>query len=190
MTSTKIMPINSFTSRAPVRVNALITKCGVTQAFNPYKRKSPPPIPIEFQALWDTGATASVISSEVVKQLGLKPIGKANVTGVNTTTIVNKYMVNFYLPNNVGVYGVTVLEGKLNNFDILIGMDIITLGDFSISNYNGKTTFSFRIPSIKETDFVKETKSFDKANPHIKIGRNDPCPCGSGKKYKNCHGRT
>ena len=24
---------------------------------------------------------------------------------------------------------------------------------------------------------------------HPKIGRNDPCPCGSGKKYKNCHGR-
>ena len=22
------------------------------------------------------------------------------------------------------------------------------------------------------------------------IGRNDPCPCGSGKKYKNCHGRN
>lgn len=24
----------------------------------------------------------------------------------------------------------------------------------------------------------------------IKIGRNDPCPCGSGKKYKKCHGKT
>jgi len=22
-----------------------------------------------------------------------------------------------------------------------------------------------------------------------KIGRNDPCPCGSGKKYKHCHGQ-
>jgi len=22
-----------------------------------------------------------------------------------------------------------------------------------------------------------------------KAGRNDPCPCGSGKKYKNCHGQ-
>jgi preprotein translocase subunit SecA len=22
-----------------------------------------------------------------------------------------------------------------------------------------------------------------------KVGRNDPCPCGSGKKYKKCHGR-
>jgi preprotein translocase subunit SecA len=31
------------------------------------------------------------------------------------------------------------------------------------------------------------------SSPHAskegpKIGRNDPCPCGSGKKYKNCHG--
>src|ERR1041384_1997659 len=23
---------------------------------------------------------------------------------------------------------------------------------------------------------------------HPKVGRNDPCPCGSGKKYKKCHG--
>jgi preprotein translocase subunit SecA len=22
-----------------------------------------------------------------------------------------------------------------------------------------------------------------------KVGRNDPCPCGSGKKFKNCHGQ-
>ena len=27
-----------------------------------------------------------------------------------------------------------------------------------------------------------------KAQP--RVGRNDPCPCGSGKKYKNCHGRN
>ena len=25
--------------------------------------------------------------------------------------------------------------------------------------------------------------------PASKVGRNDPCPCGSGKKYKHCHGR-
>ncbi len=24
----------------------------------------------------------------------------------------------------------------------------------------------------------------------VKVGRNDPCPCGSGKKYKNCHGQA
>ena len=26
-------------------------------------------------------------------------------------------------------------------------------------------------------------------NAGQKVGRNDPCPCGSGKKYKHCHGR-
>jgi preprotein translocase subunit SecA len=28
----------------------------------------------------------------------------------------------------------------------------------------------------------------DKADPWSDVGRNDPCPCGSGKKYKKCHG--
>ncbi|WP_071705029.1 preprotein translocase subunit SecA [Murdochiella vaginalis] len=32
-----------------------------------------------------------------------------------------------------------------------------------------------------------ENRPFVRKNK--KIGRNDPCPCGSGKKYKNCHGR-
>jgi preprotein translocase subunit SecA len=26
------------------------------------------------------------------------------------------------------------------------------------------------------------------ANPYTGVGRNDPCPCGSGKKFKKCHG--
>jgi preprotein translocase subunit SecA len=31
--------------------------------------------------------------------------------------------------------------------------------------------------------------AFVRANGNDKIGRNDPCPCGSGKKYKKCHGK-
>ena len=37
----------------------------------------------------------------------------------------------------------------------------------------------------------EELREIQKATPvrvEQKIGRNDPCPCGSGKKYKNCHG--
>ncbi|MBO7490216.1 MAG: preprotein translocase subunit SecA [Bacteroidales bacterium] len=37
-----------------------------------------------------------------------------------------------------------------------------------------------------------DTAQREKPQPvHVekKVGRNDPCPCGSGKKYKNCHGR-
>jgi len=28
------------------------------------------------------------------------------------------------------------------------------------------------------------------ARTEQKIGRNEPCPCGSGKKYKHCHGQV
>ena len=30
----------------------------------------------------------------------------------------------------------------------------------------------------------------DKTDPYAGVGRNDPCPCGSGKKYKKCHGAS
>jgi hypothetical protein len=43
-----------------------------------------------------------------------------------------------------------------------------------------------------EREQAKErTQSIRAAQPRTgpKIGRNDPCPCGSGKKYKKCHGR-
>ena len=26
-------------------------------------------------------------------------------------------------------------------------------------------------------------------DPYAHVGRNDPCPCGSGKKFKDCHGK-
>ena len=42
------------------------------------------------------------------------------------------------------------------------------------------------------TDMVTnsgEPKSNAPVRVEKKVGRNDPCPCGSGKKYKNCHGR-
>ena len=42
-------------------------------------------------------------------------------------------------------------------------------------------------------DLLREGGMFDKVETYRrevpKIGRNDPCPCGSGKKYKRCCGR-
>ena len=39
----------------------------------------------------------------------------------------------------------------------------------------------------------QDTREVQKTQPiHVekKVGRNDECPCGSGKKYKNCHGAS
>ena len=38
------------------------------------------------------------------------------------------------------------------------------------------------------TKKYKQSKTVRRESP--KIGRNDPCPCGSGKKYKHCCGRN
>jgi preprotein translocase subunit SecA len=37
---------------------------------------------------------------------------------------------------------------------------------------------------------TRKTKTVKKEKADIKVGRNDPCPCGSGKKYKKCCGQT
>ena len=33
---------------------------------------------------------------------------------------------------------------------------------------------------------IDETDEFEPTKPWPKVGRNEPCPCGSGKKYKKC----
>ena len=51
-----------------------------------------------------------------------------------------------------------------------------------------------RDPNTFETPLPKASDALNEANqrPYVrtdkKIGRNEPCPCGSGKKYKKCHG--
>ncbi|MGB8528720.1 MAG: SEC-C metal-binding domain-containing protein, partial [Rhodoplanes sp.] len=46
-------------------------------------------------------------------------------------------------------------------------------------------------PTRSEGAAAARTATRDPANPASwgKVGRNEACPCGSGKKYKHCHGR-
>jgi len=47
-------------------------------------------------------------------------------------------------------------------------------------------------PGHSEDPTHQDTREVQKTSPirvEKKVGRNDPCPCGSGKKYKNCHGK-
>lgn len=45
------------------------------------------------------------------------------------------------------------------------------------------------LPEEKRMEIVKAYKKSKTVVKGEKIGRNDPCPCGSGKKYKKCCGR-
>jgi hypothetical protein len=49
--------------------------------------------------------------------------------------------------------------------------------------------FDQSIQSAAEPRSAEEPHSHDDLPFGRKVGRNEPCPCGSGKKYKHCHGR-
>ncbi len=172
----------------------LACKALVSQAFDPNAKLAHPP-QSEFLAIWDTGATNTVITEKVVNTCGLKPIGMARVNTANGQADCPVFLVNLLLPSHVGFHHLRVTQGKLIGADMLIGMDVITRGDFAVTNKDAKTVFSFRMPSSQCIDFVKEINEA-KAVPGQpvklppKIGRNAPCPCGSGKKYKHCCGKT
>jgi len=148
---------NAFTTRFNNRVNALMNEVSVSLAFNPQISQSKKPLVKKYKAIWDTGATNSVVTKKVAKELGLKPISKTEVHGVGDPKIENVHLVNLYLPNRmiVGYIRVTECNNLSGGSDVLVGMDIIGMGDFAVTNVNKKTTMSYRLPSIKEIDFVE-----------------------------------
>ena len=146
----------------------------------------------ETNGIIDTGANASVISNNIAERLNAIP---QTFTKVHTASEQNVttplYEADIEICGKVKISGLMVTSGALlDGTECLIGMDILSKGDLSVTNFDGKTCVSFRIPSLQCIDFVKTSKS---SNPFVSTkipGRNDPCICGSGKKYKHCCGKV
>ena len=137
--------------------HVLRTECEVGEGFDPTKVQGPLSWS-PFTAIWDTGATGCVITDTVVQKCNLAPIGMTIVHGIHGPESAEVYVTSLRLPNNVAFPSVEVTKGKLCGADILIGMNVITTGDFSITNLNGNTVFSFRFPSQHEIDYVLDVQ--------------------------------
>ena len=44
------------------------------------------------------------------------------------------------------------------------------------------------VETVVDASTLRQAKAMP-ATPGVRVGRNDPCPCGSGQKYKQCHGK-
>lgn len=109
------------------------------------------------RSLWDTGASVSLISARVAKVLGLVSIGKSGVSGYNEGIYVkDTYCVHVGLPTGDIVTNIMAMEFDSDEYDVVIGMDVIGKGDLAVTNLNDRTTFTFRIPSEEVIDFSKE----------------------------------
>lgn len=88
-------------------------------------------------AIWDTGATSSMISQRIAQQLQLSPQGSVKVSGVHGVENANIYTVDLMFNNGHEMPNIQVSEAGNNaGFDILVGMDVISRGIFIIDGVN------------------------------------------------------
>jgi hypothetical protein len=80
--------------------------------------------------------------------------------------MVPVYSLDVLLPNGILFTNMDVAEFQSNhNFDFIIGMNILRMGDMALTNAKGEMVFTFRIPPADtHIDFVEEEKK-QKAKP-------------------------
>ncbi len=183
------MPTNALTRSETTIVKAIKTPVVIT---DPSTGKE-----VRTQGIWDTGATGSVITKSVAAALGLRAIGETSVTGVHGTKRVPVYAVRITLNNeNISlVTAVTECDELSDTHDtgMLVGMNVISMGDFCITNFGGRTVMTFRVPSLETIDYVAEIAEHNRIDKiHAAQARRgiNKCPCGSGKDWKNCHAKS
>ena len=99
----------------------------------------------------------TLISARVAKVLGLTSIGKSGVSGYNQgIDVKDTFLVHIGLPTCDIITNIMAMEFDTDEYDVVIGMDVICNGDMAITYKEDKTTFSFRIPSEKEIDFFEK----------------------------------
>lgn len=145
--------MGTTTKRHQNIVDGVVTECYVYVPTDLWARENIKRVKIT-RSLWDTGASNTLISKRIVEVLKLIPIGESHISGYNEgVDIMNAYLVHIGLPTGDIITDVIVSEFDTNEYDMVIGMDVICKGDFAITNKNEKTTFSFRIPSEEEIVF-------------------------------------
>jgi len=98
-------------------------------------------------AAWDTGSEVTIVSSRVIKALGLKPFDHSTIVGIGGEEETDIYKVHLGLPNGYLYKNRYVYCSEMEDYDILIGMDIIAKSDFFLTNIDGNSRFYFRLPA-------------------------------------------
>ena len=153
--------------------------------------------PSVLPGLWAQICTGKAEATEIVHQL-IKRSGMQftagpghDLTDVNRVLRTVMEFVN-HIPHRErkgwcpdALHRKEVSEGRME-------MPVLQPGSMAAARMMKKTEQQLRTMGA-EVDY-STIDSVPAVGPHgerqmVKVGRNDPCPCGSGKKYKHCHGR-
>jgi hypothetical protein len=120
---------------------------------------------IKTMALVDTGASGSCISNRFAQKFQLKPFSMVQVHSAHGTKPAALYYLDVLLPNEIMLKNLQASEffGQ-EDFDFIIGMDILRLCDTAITNANNESdlwsaVFSFRFPpDSTHIDYKKQNQ--------------------------------
>jgi predicted aspartyl protease len=99
-----------------------------------------------YKALWDTGATESLISNKIITELNLEQTGKAELSTINGTINSKRYGCGLLLENHSKSINAQPAEfSHRKECDVIVGMDIIQYGLFVLN----RGEFSFTIEQLK-----------------------------------------
>jgi len=155
----------AFTVLFDGMVDELESQIGITA--QPVIGEPPSELSIEVTAIWDTGATGSCIKPWLKDHLNLYTLfDRVPLDGVGGKINACLSFINIQLLCDAWIYDCPVhIIDFPGDADIFIGMDIINMGDFVVCNTDGKTSFSFAIPSLpKRTNFTDEVQSINEQN--------------------------
>jgi hypothetical protein len=151
------MSFKALTLKAPGIARNIVLPVVINQSESLCQKFGLDKIEADVYALLDTGATNTSISDTLAANLGLKPVGRYKVEAAGGIHMAAAYSIDVLLRNMVSFTNIRAAAFVKNDqFDIIIGMDIITLGDLAITNANNRTVVSFRVPpDVEHIDYVK-----------------------------------
>ena len=99
---------------------------------------------VSAKGLWDTGTSTTVITPAIATKLGLQPMGGMTMNGLGGKHQSWLTLAFFRFPNGVIAGPIQMAVHDLPSTDVLIGMDIISMGKFTIERKpDGGTRFTF-----------------------------------------------
>ena len=99
------------------------------------------------RAMWDTDSNATILSTKLVSELRPDHFGQGGMTGIGGQSEGDTYLMHVSLPTGDIITYQEVYEANLGDYDAIIGMDIITRGNFHLDCIKGETLFSFELPN-------------------------------------------
>lgn len=101
-----------------------------------------------YDAIWDTGAMSSCLSPKIAEEIGLFPIDTILIRGVGNNATIRRpvYLVDLKVSSGMVIRGVKIIGVEIAGGDVLIGMDVISRGNFSIfHDKQGDMNMSFTL---------------------------------------------